>query len=80
MNIWLLLLIAWIGQLLTLHARRHPNAVVTITGAALDIGAVAWLCVQHRWVLAGFTFVVLPIITAAVLGFWIGYQNRFRVE
>ena len=64
-----LVLIAWIGQLLLLYGRRiGKRRMAAVLGATLDIGPVIWLCTQHRWLLAAFTLVVLPLLTAVVLG------------
>ena len=76
----MLVFVAWVGQILLLHAKRHPNAIETIGGAVLDIGGVIWLYLQHRWLVAVLTVAVLPIATAAILGYWFGrINNRVKI-
>jgi hypothetical protein len=78
---WALVVAAWIGQLLLLYGRRSGARDATVAGAALDIGAVVWLCVRHQWIIAGLTFVVLPLVSAAVIGFWTGsHNNRVKLR
>jgi hypothetical protein len=80
MNHWVLVVTAWIGQLFFLYGRRTGARAATLFGALLDIGAVVRLCLQHQWLIAGLTFVVLPLVTSAVLGFWTGTRkNRSRL-
>ena len=71
-----LVMMAWVGQLLLLHGRRANPRVATIFGAILDIAFVVWLCIQHRWILAAFTFAVLPLLASAILGLWTGTRNN----
>ena len=75
MNPAALVMTAWVGQLLFLHGRRANTRVATIFGAILHIGFVVWLCIQHRWILAAFTCVVLPLLTSA-LGLWTGAKTN----
>ena len=54
------------------------NAIETVAGFALDIAAVVWICIQRRWLLAGFTFAILPLLSATVLGLLTGLLVKFR--
>lgn len=76
MNPSVLVMLAWAAQLLLLYGRRANIHVTTIFGAILDIAFVVWLCIQHRWILAAFTFAVLPSLTSAILGLWTGTRNN----